>query len=48
MVFLKYFRVRIFLGLIGVEVVKNILWFNGIYDVRVEYVLGFLIDYYDL
>lgn len=47
MVFSKYSRVRTFSGLTGAEVAKNILWSNGIYDVRVEYVLGLLTDHYD-
>ncbi|BCS81509.1 zinc metallopeptidase [Anaerocellum diazotrophicum] len=47
MVFSKYSRVRTFSGLTGAEVAKNILWSNGIYDVRVEYVPGLLTDHYD-
>ncbi|AZT90179.1 zinc metallopeptidase [Caldicellulosiruptor changbaiensis] len=45
--FSKYSKMRSFSGLTGAEVAKSILWANGIYDVKVEYVPGLLTDHYD-
>lgn len=39
---------RFISGKIGCEVVEEILYVNGIYDVDVVKGEGFLIDYYDL
>lgn len=45
--FAKYSKIRSFSGLTGAEAAKSILWANGIYDVKVEYVPGLLTDHYD-
>lgn len=45
--FSKYSKMRSFSGMTGAEVAKSILWANGIYDVKVEYVPGLLTDHYD-
>ncbi|WAM32602.1 zinc metallopeptidase [Caldicellulosiruptor naganoensis] len=45
--FARYSKIRSFSGLTGAEVAKSILWANGIYDVKVEYVPGLLTDHYD-
>lgn len=47
MAFSKYSKIRSFSGMTGAEVAKSILWANGIYDVKIEYVPGLLTDHYD-
>lgn len=46
-VFRQYSRVGTRAGVTAAEVAKQILAENGIYDVRVEFVQGFLSDHYD-
>ncbi|MBE0696248.1 MAG: zinc metallopeptidase [Anaerolineaceae bacterium] len=45
--FSKYSRVRSMVGLSGAEVARRMLDMNGLYNVRVEMVNGFLSDHYD-
>jgi len=45
--FNRYSRVRSYIGLTGAEVAKRMLNSNGLYDVQVEEVNGFLSDHYD-
>ncbi len=45
--FNRYSRVRSFLGLTGAEVARRMLNTNGLYNVQVEEVNGFLSDHYD-
>jgi Zn-dependent membrane protease YugP len=45
--FNKYSRVRSILGLTGAEVARRMLNTNGLYNVQVEEVNGFLSDHYD-
>lgn len=46
-VFREYSRIGTRAGVTAAEVAKQILQENGIYDVRVEFVNGFLSDHYD-
>ncbi len=45
--FKKYSQVRSYVGLSGAEVARRILDLNGLRDVKVEKVSGFLSDHYD-
>lgn len=45
--FNKYSKVRSMVGLSGAEVARRMLNMNGLYDVKVEMVNGFLSDHYD-
>ncbi len=45
--FQKYSKVRTYVGLTGAEVARRILDINGLNDVQVEQVSGFLSDHYD-
>lgn len=45
--FKKYSQVRTYTGLSGAEVARRMLDFNGLHQVRVEQVAGFLSDHYD-
>jgi Zn-dependent membrane protease YugP len=45
--FKKYSRVRSMIGLSGAEVARRMLDMNGLYNVKVELVNGFLSDHYD-
>ncbi len=45
--FKKYSQVRTYTGLSGAEIARRMLDFNGLHEVRVEQVSGFLSDHYD-
>jgi len=45
--FNKYSRIRSYQGLTGAEVARKMLSANGLYNVQVEQVNGFLSDHYD-
>ena len=45
--FRKYSQVRTYSGMTGAEVARRVLDFNGLHNVQIEPVQGFLSDHYD-